>query len=249
MEAFSVYAPGMLARLNPALLPAIEAEWRAHFADGLVALRRTPSGGVRKFCDAIRVEPDLMSLEHLVRLASGHATQAERDEVADLLLRQHGADTIAVHALRGGIAFQLAAGADPATVRRLKATLEELGDVETPKAPALRQALFPLLAARYGAKPAKVLGAEFRMPLGQAGGAALSLWLDFGGMARGIRWAVEVGVPDARGMPPSASYEGLLGIAVNGWDILRTDLVEPDIALLVARVERTVAMLGGVRWG
>jgi hypothetical protein len=50
-------------------------------------------------------------------------------------------------------------------------------------------------------------------------------------------------------MPPSASYEGLLGIAVNGWDILRTDLVEPDLALLVARVERTVAMLGGVRWG
>ena len=90
------------------------------------------------------------------------------------------------------------------------------------------------------------MGSEYRLPLGEVGGVAASLWLDFGRMARGIAWDVGLDLETVPRHLRAASYEGLLGVGVDHWDMLRTDTVEDDLTLLVERVARTREILRGV---
>jgi len=228
-------------------MPAIAAEWQGHLADGLAALRRTPSGAVRSLCDAILADPAHYTHDLLVRMAAGDLSQAERMRNAHALQQFQGPDTVAVFLLRGGYGFRIAAAQDPIERARLQAELEALGDVQTPSAPALRKALFPLLSARFGGKPAKLRGTEYQVPLGPVGTASLALRLDFGGMARGLRWAVTV--TGAGGLRyGAASYEELLGLPAPEWDVLRTDRLNDDLALLLERVEGCLSLVRGVVW-
>lgn len=165
----------MLAMTNPALLPAIEAERRGHLADGLARLRRTHSGDVQSDCDMIRADPTRFDLPFLLRMAACALTQDERDWIAAWGQRHHAGDTEPVFLLRGGLTCQIQQASDGAERTRLQKELEALGDAETPKAPAVRKMLFSLLAARFGAKPEKILGSEYRLPLGLADGVQASL--------------------------------------------------------------------------
>jgi hypothetical protein len=238
----------MLAMINPALLPAIEVEWRSHLADGLVQLRRTPSGSVRCDCDMIRAHPGLYDLPMLLRMAARALTQPEVDRRAALSQSYHPDDAEPIFLLRGGLAWQIEQARDAEQRARLQAVLDSINGVDTPKAPALRKALFPLLTTRFGSKPVKVLGSEYSLSLGQASGVAASLWLDFGRMARGIAWEVGLDLDNVPRHLRAASYEGLLGVGLNYWNVLRTDTVEADLTLLVERVARTLEILQGVDW-
>jgi hypothetical protein len=238
----------MLAMVNPALLPAIEAEWRSHLADGLARFRRTPSGSVRGDCDMIRAHPDLYDLPMLLRMAARALTQPEANRRAALSRSYQPDDAGPIFLRRGGLAWQIEQARDAGERARLQAALDSIVGVDTPKAPALRKVLFPLLTTRFGSKPVKVLGSEYRLPLGEAGGVAASLWLDFGRMSRGIVWEVGLNLERVPRHMSTASYEGLLGVGVDHWDMLRTDTVEADLTMLVERVARTLEILQGVEW-
>lgn len=238
----------MLAMIKPALLPAVEAEWRDHLTDGLGRLRRTPSGAVRRDCDIILAHPELFDLSMLLRMAAGALSQEERDRRAALSQSLHPPDAEPVFMLRAGLGWQIQQARDDADRDRLQAALDAIAGVDTPKAPALRKLLFPLLAARFGARPSRFQGSEYRLALGQAGGVAATLCLDFGRMARGIAWEVELEIAGLPRHLRAASYETLLGVGVGQWDVFRTDTVEVDLALLVQRVGQALGMLKGVDW-
>jgi hypothetical protein len=238
----------MLALRKPALLLAIEAEWRSHLADGLSRLRRTPAGGVRVGCDLIRAAPERFTLDYLLRRAAFGLSREELEQDAMMAQRHVPPDAQPIFLARSGLAWQIGQARDAAERARLEAELAALGDADTPTAPALRKVLFPLLAARFGAKPASIAGGECELPLGPVGAASLRLWLDFGRRARGVTWAVEVTEAATGRRLGMQSYEGLLGFAVADWNVLRSDTMEPDMALLVERIGEALAIIGSVDW-
>lgn len=112
----------------------------------------------------------------------------------------------------------------------------------------MRRVLFPLLSARFGAAPSSIAGGEFDLPLGTLGAASLRLWLDFGKRARGLAWGVEVSEVATRRRLGMHSHDGLLGFAAADWDVLRTDTMEADMALLVERIDAALAIIRTAEW-
>lgn len=242
----------LLVQINPALAAPIEAEWRAHFADKFVRLRRTPSRGVRCVCDVLLDEDQPWGLDFVLRLSRAETTAEERQaffRAADKVYRSGVRDVMPVNDLRFFLRRQFEDTDDVALRTQIAEEFAALGDVTLPKAAATRRVLFPLLKSRFGTSISSGGNGEYAMDL-PGGAIPLRLWLDFGGFTRGLRWEVSVA---QRYLPRNlhsvgSSYEQLLGIVVGDWDLLRTDRIEEDATLLMERIDAASRVLCAVPW-
>ncbi len=236
---------------NPALNALIEAEWCAHFADSLRGLRETPSGRVRRACDVLADPATPWKLPFALRLAAGETSLEERRaffHATDAMERQLCFDTQPVDGLRGSLPVLLGRAEDPKVRALLTAEFEAIGSATRAKAAAIRPLLFPLLKQHFGAAPSSLGGGEYRLAI-PTEPLPLELWLDFGGRSKAVRWGISP--PPAsigRRGPVHWSYEQLLGIATSNWDLMRSDRVEAETALLAERIIQTAELLRSVTW-
>ncbi len=236
---------------NPALYARIEAEWRAHFADGLRGLRQTPSGQVRRACDVLADPATPWKLPFALRLAAGETSLDDRMaffHATNAMERQLSFDTQPVDVLRMSLPILLDRAEDPKVRALLTAEFEAIGSATRAKAAAIRPLLFPLLKQHFGAAPSSLGGGEYRLAI-PADPLPLEFWLDLGGRSKAVRWGISPPAASVgRRSPVPWSYENLLGIAAGNWDLMRSDRVEADTALLAERMFRTADLLRSVTW-
>lgn len=228
----------------PQFVPFVEAEWRAHFADDFAELARTPSEGIAAWCAALRADRALFTSDALLAHASGTDDDATRARYHDAWRRARegnpgGGPWFMRKAL---LAEGMRQAPDPAVRAQCATALEKLAGIDTPKAAQVRAAMKPVVQRLFGGPLASSGGGDSSVPF-EAGGTAMQLVVDTGGMARGFRYFIRPSQRPGFPMLLGIAYETLLGLPGFPWDMLRTDRLDAQIGLWAERLERLVSVL------
>jgi len=233
----------------PELAPFVLDEWRAHFADDFAALALTPSLPMAGQCQAFRDDRAAFTLEAVMAHALGTDSAEQRQRfyahtMAGGALRSSGAP---VFLRKAFLAEQVKHGHSEEARAAAAAELASLAGVDTPKAAEVRSALNGVLKRLFGGKLASEGGGDWGLGF-EWDGVAIKLGVDTGGMGRGFRY--EFRPPRRPGTPAPTwfNYETLLGLPNHGWDGLRTDRLDAQIALWASRLERMLPPMRTVRW-
>jgi hypothetical protein len=128
----------------------------------------------------------------------------------------------------------------------LLAALEQIGPAETAKASTVRKALNPVLKAEFGAKLTASGYGTWVVPVSTSC-TTYQLELDFGGMAPGFRHRTLLPLLRHNHWV-GTGYEGALGFGSVNWDLIRSDMLDQQLELLIANVRKVLARLSHVNW-
>lgn len=228
----------------PQLSAFVIGEWQAHQADDFTALAAVPSSGIVAYCHAMRADRALFTGDTLLALARGTLDDATRARCVagwQAAKTAHPAMSVSLHKamLKEGVRTT----ADPAVRARVEQVLASFATVDTPKAAAIRAAMRPFLARRFGAALKSSGGGDWSLPFDLAG-EPMALHVDTGGMGGGFRYYVRKRVPGGLVASPGVSYETALGLPGFAYDLLRSDRCDEQLAQWDARLACLLAALG-----
>jgi hypothetical protein len=238
-----------LFELLPELRPRVETAWRAHSADDFRRLASVPSTPVVTACTAFLADRATYDLDFLMCLAEGTLPEDAARALWKITQEiQRGQIWLNGYSMaKTELRLWLRHARSPEEHAHVESQLKQLAGIDTPKASEIRRALKPLLASEFGTKLASEAGGVWTALLNGTAGP-FELELDFGGFERGLRWALRVPARYPHNYPVCVSYEDALGFRSSGWNLLRTDWLEPQLRSLVGHVREVAGWLEQVDW-
>jgi hypothetical protein len=224
----------------PAIASHIETEWDRLFGEGLLPLLRTPSSHVAMDTVRYLAFPKVFTKDLLVRKAMGTLSRDEDSELSKYQPEWHPRLVVLNHPV-----WQLRAmvkhpqGVPRDFLDAASAFLKENPTAESAKAPDVRRVLKARIKNEFGSALVNHGGGDWKADI-TFKGRKRRLEFDFGGMGGGVRHGVRVHRDPHR---PPLSYESALGFGWPQWDLLRLDMLEDQITILIDGILRVCEWL------
>lgn len=173
--------------------------------------------------------------QHAAR--SGHP---EYKALVDALPHIAGWEYTDVRTLRAILSDQMSKRPSPEWANTPAEVLERARTIRPTKAGDIRKVVKQLFQEKFGGKPIKGIGGEWKYP-GSHHGREFTLSIDYGSWDQ-LRYHVHYNDPASGMMARELSYERLVGAGLGQWDSLTADNLEENIALLCELVEKLVEL-------